>query len=115
MLNKHAAAEQLRKYATVARLIREQRMMQKQAANGSLQKYPYGTKPPARTWLQFLWDGTPQEQYDQDWYSFHENRRKIYPGYTTLSPEQWKAVHPQKKWPNPAEPVPLGDFYKNNN
>ena len=32
MLNKRAAAEQLRKYATVARLIREQRMMQKRAA-----------------------------------------------------------------------------------
>jgi len=31
MLNKRAAAEQLRKYATVARLIREQRMMQKRA------------------------------------------------------------------------------------
>jgi len=31
MLNKRAAAEQLRKYATVARLIREQRMLQKRA------------------------------------------------------------------------------------
>ena len=31
MLNKRAAAEQLRKYAAVARLIREQREMQKRA------------------------------------------------------------------------------------
>ena len=31
MHTKRAAAEQLRKYATVARLIREQRMMQKRA------------------------------------------------------------------------------------
>ena len=31
MLTKRAAAEQLRKYAAVARLVREQRIMQKQA------------------------------------------------------------------------------------
>ena len=43
MLNKRAAAEQLRKYATVARLIREQRMMQKRAEQLGLRPNSFDT------------------------------------------------------------------------
>ena len=44
MLNKHAAAEQLRKYAAVARFIREHREMQKRALSNSIgRSFPPGT------------------------------------------------------------------------
>ena len=59
MLNKRAAAEQLRKYAAVARLVREQRMMQKRAEQQSGTSNPKKPKSPSdpvaylRSWINW--------------------------------------------------------------
>jgi len=84
MLNKRAAAEQLRKYATVARLIREQREMQKRAA--APKKEPLGGVPPA------YYD--PEEA--SDWLDYHRKRLLRGNGaYTNLTKDQWDFVMKQ--------------------
>ena len=91
MLNKRAAAEQLRKYAAVARFIREQREMRKQAGS-----YRSGGVP--NHFWSFLqgvpWVGrTLTAGPDSKWFDHHIAQHQANPGnYISLSPAQWERI-----------------------
>jgi len=88
---KRAAAEQLRKYASAARLIREQREMQKQA-----ESYRSGGVP--NHFWSFLqgvpWVGrTLTAGPDSKWLDHHIAQHQANPGnYISLSPAQWERI-----------------------
>lgn len=76
MLNKRAAAEQLRKYATVARLIREQREIQKRAWNQAVKQNAPEVQPtpvPAQTVKRPLRPTSWYSHHKQYWQELPEN------------------------------------------